>query len=77
MKVAVQRFVGRETEDKMGEILWMKFVDECVENLQEVLLTVGVNGLLAEYDRWMEAEGYIECQHGAYCKHTPNVEVSG
>jgi hypothetical protein len=56
----------------MGEILWMKFVDECVENMQEVLMTVGVNGLLAEYDRWMEAELYIKCEHGAYCRHTPN-----
>ena len=59
----------------MGEILWMKFMDECVENLQEVLLTVGVNGLLCEYDRWMESEGYIKCEYGAYCKHAPNDQV--
>lgn len=56
----------------MGEILWMRFVDEQIDNLQEVLLTVGINGLLSEYDAWLEAEGYIMVDHGSYKKWQSN-----
>jgi hypothetical protein len=55
----------------MGEVLWRKFVDECIENMQEVLITVGVNGLLSEYDQWLESNGYIKQSGGAYICHKP------
>ena len=50
----------------MGDVLWMNFLDERVDDLQEVLLTVGVNGLLSEFEHWMLAEGYISAVGGDY-----------
>ena len=43
----------------MGPSLWGTFIDQRVDNLQEVLLTVGVNGLLQEFEDWLTSYGLL------------------
>ena len=44
----------------MGEILYQKFLDEQVENLQEVLLHHGINGILYEFEMWLDRNGRLK-----------------
>ena len=43
----------------MGEYLYQKFLDEEVENLQEVLLHSGVQGLLSAFENWLDINGHL------------------
>ena len=43
----------------MDESLWIKFLDETIEDLQVVLLTTGVNGLLGAFEYWLRCNGYL------------------
>lgn len=38
----------------MGECLWLDFLDEYVADINEVLVTIGVYGLLQEYTAWLQ-----------------------
>ena len=37
----------------MGSPLWKLFLEEEVEDLQAVILTIGVHGLLDDFEQWM------------------------
>ena len=44
----------------MGEILWMKFLEEEIQDLQIVVLTIGINGVLEAFEYWLNRNGYIK-----------------
>jgi hypothetical protein len=44
----------------MGEILWMKFLEEEIEDLQIVILTIGINGLLRCFEDWLKDNDYLK-----------------
>ena len=53
----------------MGESLMMKFLDEHVTDLSAVLVSVGANGLLGEFERWLQYNGYLTMgEHGNYVR---------
>jgi len=43
----------------MGEILWMTFLEEEIEDLQIVILTIGINGLLSAFENWLKDNGHL------------------
>ena len=43
----------------MGELLWMNFLEEQIDDLQAVILTIGINGLLQQFEYWLEDNGHI------------------
>ena len=43
----------------MGEFLYGKFLDEEVENLQEVLTAHGAIGLLSAFEIWLRSKGHV------------------
>lgn len=56
-------------EVEMGQDLWQQFLDERVESVQEVLLMVGVDGLISEYESWLVENKYLVKENGIYKKH--------
>jgi len=43
----------------MGELLYKKWLDEEVLSLQELILHHGIEGLLGEFERWLEENKYL------------------
>jgi len=43
----------------MGPSCWQMFLDECVEDLSEVILYHGVCGLLSEFEDWLTRTGAL------------------
>ena len=51
----------KETGDIMGEQpLWDMFLEQTVENLQTVILRVGIDGLLKAYETWLYQHDLID-----------------
>ena len=46
-------------EDEMGELLYKKWLEEEVLDLQEAILHHGIEGLLGEFERWLEVNKYL------------------
>ena len=44
----------------MGESLVLDFLEERVENVNEALALVGVQGILNEFEVWLRNKGYIK-----------------
>jgi len=44
----------------MGESLYKKFLDECITDLNLFILRNGVNGLLFEFERWLEDNNLLK-----------------
>jgi len=44
----------------MGNYLFDKFLEECVVDLQKVILSNGVYGLLGEFECWLERNNLID-----------------
>lgn len=43
----------------MGEFLFEKWLEECIIDLPAALVSGGVRGLLADFERWLETNGHI------------------
>jgi len=43
----------------MGPSLFGTFLDQRVENIQECLVTVGVNGILHEFECWLDGNNLL------------------
>jgi len=43
----------------MGEILWMNFLEEEIEDIQVVLITIGINGILRCFEDWLQLNGHL------------------
>ena len=43
----------------MGELLFKKWLEECVVDLRIVLVSIGVEGLLHEFELWLDQNGYL------------------
>lgn len=43
----------------MGRVLFMEWLEEEVDDLQEALLYNGMNGLFADFERWLDKKGYL------------------
>ena len=48
-----------QRRNKMGRSLFSKWLEEEVEDLQIVVLTVGIRGLLSEFECWLDRNGYL------------------
>lgn len=46
-------------EEIMGEFLFEKWLEECIIDLPAALVSGGVRGLLADFERWLETNGHI------------------
>jgi len=54
----------------MGELLYKEFLN-CLEengNLNELLMYRGVEGLLSEFEEWLDDNGYVKREQGSYVK---------
>jgi hypothetical protein len=56
-------------ENEMGELLYFRFMEECIEDLQTAMIHNGVEGILSEFERWLAEKGYTKSEHGQYVKH--------
>ena len=43
----------------MGESLYQKWLEEEIIDLQKLILYHGINGLLDEFERWLEEKKYL------------------
>ena len=57
--VGVSASPATQRKTKMNEALWQKFLTEEIEDLPIVLWTIGVNGILGEFEFWLEKSGYL------------------
>ena len=44
----------------MGPMLYEQFLEECVEDVHVALVHYGINGLMTEFERWLEREGRLK-----------------
>lgn len=44
----------------MGEVLWEKFLEEMIDDLQLSLIAVGIHGILNEYGFWLRRKVYLD-----------------
>ncbi len=44
----------------MGDSLFQDWLDEEIEDIQVVLITIGINGILAEFELWLLRKGHIK-----------------
>ncbi len=44
----------------MGQTLWQKFLEEHVGDLQVIIITIGIHGLLDAFENWLEINNYIK-----------------
>ena len=44
----------------MGELLFQKWMEEEIENIQVALIMDGVNGLLHAFEFWLGRNGYLK-----------------
>ena len=44
----------------MGDFLYRRWLEEEVVDLQKAILYGGINGLLFEFERWLEEKGYLK-----------------
>lgn len=42
------------------ESLWDEFVEECVDDMQTILVLEGVNGIVREFETWLYANNYVD-----------------
>ena len=57
----------------MGELLFKRFLDEEVTDLQMAILHSGVNGLLHHFEIWLLKNGYLRMEKGEYiCEGNKN-----
>jgi len=54
----------------MGELLYKKFLKELEEkgDLKILLMYRGVEGLLFEFEEWLQDNGYVKMERGEYVK---------
>lgn len=54
----------------MGELLYKKFLEELEEkgDLKILLMYRGVEGLLADFEEWLQDNGYVKREQGEYVK---------
>ena len=54
----------------MGELLYKKFLEELEEkgDLKILLMYRGVEGLLSEFEEWLDDNGYVKREQGSYVK---------
>ncbi len=46
--------------NRMNEILWMKFLEEDIEDLSEVILHYGIAGILQRFEDWLIMNEYLK-----------------
>lgn len=52
----------------MGELLFKRFLEEAITDLQTMILYHGVEGLLDEFETWLVMNGYLKQESGEYVK---------
>jgi hypothetical protein len=43
----------------MGESLWRMFLNEVIEDLPSVVLSVGIEGILSSFEFWLVDKGFV------------------
>lgn len=50
----------------MGSVLFKKFLEEAVTDLQMMMLYHGIEGILDEFENWLVTNGYLKMERGEY-----------
>lgn len=52
----------------MGSLLFKKFLEEAVTDLQAMILYHGIEGVMDEFETWMIMNGYLKRENGEFKK---------